>query len=117
MDMRKPTRKEILEMMQELDCDIEKEHRKYSEFYVTASITVTQDMVTAFAGDGIDLSEMLGMTLTAQGMWSDDWGLELYEHDMQLHKEVTVLVPEEVKVIPAHTRTDYVPVKLEEFIE
>lgn len=83
----------------------EKEHRKYSSFYATSSYTFTQESIDELAEDSIDASELLGVTVTLQGYWSECDGCEWEDIYFNKYEEYQELIPE--VVIPAHYETKY----------
>lgn len=60
------------------ECD--KEHRKYGEFCVSWSFTLTEKDVEAYAESPAEAYEwrpFIGLTIVASGMWSDSYGSEV----------------------------------------
>lgn len=83
---------------------LETEHRKGSSFYASASHTFTGKDIAELAESEIDASELLGITVTLNGYWSDYDGCE-WDDEIVFTKaeEYEVFVPE--VVIPAHYET------------
>ena len=109
--MRKITKKELIEYVEE-NGDMEKEHRKYSEFYVTVTYVFEEDDLRYFTDKGIDVKRFINTRVKLHGMWSDSYGCEWDDvefYDVEYYEE---LVPE--VVIPAHSVikercTKYIP--------
>lgn len=82
--------------------EFEKEHRKYSSFYCSATYTITQTDIEELKTEGIDASDFLNVCVTLNGMWDDSNGTDWYENEATFCKveEYQELVPE--VVIPAH---------------
>lgn len=53
----------------------ETKHRKYSSFYLTISLNVTE----SDAENEEDLRPYVGKEIVAGGMWDDTWGEEIYD--------------------------------------
>lgn len=53
----------------------ETEHRKYSSFYLTISLKVTE----SDAENEEELLPYIGKEIVATGMWDDTWGDEIYD--------------------------------------
>lgn len=102
--MKKVTESELLEYVGEVG-EFEKEHRKYASFYCWLNHTITKQDVEAFAEDGIDASDFLGVLVSRNGMWDDSWGTEWNDTTYEKVEEYEELVPE--VVIPAHYVTKY----------
>lgn len=102
--MKKITKQEIQEYVAEVG-EFEKEHRKYSSFYCTATHTFDAQDIKDLADDEIDASEFLGVLVTLNGTWDDSWGTEWNETTYEKLQEYQELVPE--VVIPEHYVTKY----------
>lgn len=102
--MRKITEQEIQEYVSEVG-EFEKEHRKYSSFYCTATHTFDESDVKDLAEDGIDVSAFLGVMVTLHGTWDDSWGTEWDDTTYEKVEEYQELIPE--VVIPEHYETRY----------
>lgn len=102
--MKRITKDIIEEYVSDLG-EFDKEHRKYSSFYCWSSYTFKQDDVDTLAEEGIDASELLGVTVTLNGVWDECCGCEWYDMDFAKHEEYQELIPE--VVIPAHYETKY----------
>ena len=81
--------------------EFEKEHRKYSSFYCSATYTITQTDIEELKNEGIDASDFLNVCITLNGMWDDSNGTEWDSMDFCKVEEYEELVPEQI--IPAHT--------------
>lgn len=91
------TTKQLIEIINDLDPEVETEFRKYSSFYATAYAEVEasdQEYID------YDISSLFGKRIVATGYWSDDDGLDLYE--AWVESKTIEHIPEEVKIIPAH---------------
>lgn len=102
--MHKITEQQIQDYVSEVG-DFEKEHRKYSSFYCTATLTFAQKDIDELAEDDIDASDFLGVLVTLQGTWDDSWGTEWDETTYEKVEEYQELVPE--VVIPEHYESRY----------
>lgn len=102
--MKRITKEQIQEYVSEVG-EFEKEHRKYSSFYCWSSHTFGQKDIDEFANSGVDASELLGVTVTMNGMWDDSWGTDWDSMCFTKHEEYQELIPE--VVIPAHYETKY----------
>lgn len=102
--MRKITEQEIQEYVAEVG-EFEKEHRKYSSFYCTATHTFDAQDIKDLADDEIDASEFLGVLVTLNGTWDDSWGTEWEDSTYMKVEGYQELVPE--VVIPEHYVTKY----------
>lgn len=80
--------------------EMEKEHRKYGEFYAWIGYTISQEDVDWFSSKGIDAKQFLGVQVSLNGMWSDSWGCEWNDVDFSKVEYYEEFVPE--VVIPAH---------------
>ena len=106
--MQRITKEQIQEYVSEVG-EFEKEHRKYSSFYATATLAFTQDDINLLAHeDGIDASDLLGITVTLNGTWDDSWGTEWGDISFNKYEEYQELIPE--VVIPAHYVTKHLEV-------
>lgn len=85
--------------------EFEKEHRKYSSFYATATHTFEEKDIEYLYKHGIDASELLGITITLSGYWDDLNGCEWEDIQFNKYEEYQELIPE--VVIPAHYETKY----------
>ena len=83
--------------------ELETEHRKGSSFYASASHTFTSKDIAELAESKIDASELLGITVTLSGYWSDYNGCQWDGVVFTKAEEYEVFVPE--VVIPAHYET------------
>ena len=108
--MNKITKEQLQDYVAEAG-EFEKEHRKGSSFYAWVSHTFTQTDVEELKSDDIDASDFLGVCVTLNGTWSDDWGCEWDDVDYCKVEEYQELVPEQV--IPAHYVTKQ---KTEKFV-
>ena len=102
--MNRITKERIQDYVIEV-ADLETEHRKGSDFfYASASHTFTIKDIEEFAESEIDANELLGITATLNGYWSDydscEWDEEIV---FTKAEEYEVFVPE--VVIPAHYET------------
>ena len=102
--MKRITKEQIEEYVSEL-VDFEKEHRKYSLFYCTATYTFKQEDIDTLAEEDTDASELLGVTVTLNGYWDDSNGREREDMYFNKYEEYQELVPE--VVIPAHYVTKH----------
>lgn len=101
--MNRITKEQIKDYVSELG-EFETEHRKGSSFYASASHTFTSKDIEEFAESEIDASELLGITVTLNGYWSDYDGCDWNDHlTLTKAEEYEVFVPE--VVIPAHYET------------
>lgn len=101
--MNKISEEVLLEYVGEVG-ETEKEHRKYSSFYITQSHTITQADIDELAEWG-DASDFLNVQITRHGTWDDSWGSEWDETTYEKLEAYQELVPE--VVIPAHYETRY----------
>ena len=85
--------------------EFDKEHRKGSSFYCSATHTFTQTDIEELKADDIDASAFLNVCVTMNGTWSDDWGCEWDDIDYCKVEEYQELVPE--VVIAEHYITKY----------
>lgn len=64
-----------------LECgECEKEHRKYSEFMASWSLTITQTIVDKYAEtdtERLAWQPFVGLHVVAYGMWDDSYGSEV----------------------------------------
>ena len=91
------TTKQLIEIINDLDPEVEKEFRKYSSFYATAYAEVEasdQEYID------YDISSLFGKRIVATGYWSDAEGLDL--DDAWVESKTIQHIPEEVKIIAAH---------------
>lgn len=102
--MERITKKQIQDYVSEVG-DFEKEHHKYSSFYCTSSHTFTQDDIIELAKADMDANDLLGVTVTLNGIWDDSWGTDWDSMHFSKHEEYQELIPE--VVIPAHYETKY----------
>lgn len=104
-NMERITKEQIQDYVSEVGV-FEKEHRKYSSFYATATHTFKQaDIDDLVVEEDVDASELLGVTVTLNGVW-DDWnGVDWYDINFKKYEEYQELIPE--VVIPAHYETKY----------
>jgi hypothetical protein len=100
--MNKITEQEIQDYVSEVG-DFEKEHRKGSSFYCTATHTFTQKDIDELAADDIDASDFLGVQVQLDGTWSDDWGTDWDDISYCKVEDYEEVVPE--VIIPEHTVT------------
>lgn len=111
--LRKITEEEIKDYVSECG-DFDKEHRKGSSFWAWVEYTFKQEDIDSLAeDDNIDASEFLGVSVTLNGTWDDNWGCEWDEVTYSKVEKYEELVPEQI--IPEHivtkTRTtSFVPV-------
>lgn len=69
--------------------EFHKEHNKYSSFYASWSMGITQEVVDEYAEDASEALEwhpFVGLHITASGMWDDTYGTEV--HGWDVFKEV-----------------------------
>lgn len=101
--MNRITKEQIKDYVSETG-EFEKEHRKGGTFYASATHTLTHEDIEELADTEIDASELLGITVTLNGYWSDYDGCE-WDEGVVFTKaeEYEVFVPE--VVIPAHYET------------
>ena len=97
--MNKITKEYLEEYVSEMG-DFEKEHRKYSSFYCSATYTITQTDIEGLKNEGVDASDFLNVCITLNGMWDDSNGTEWDSMDFCRVEEYQELVPE--VVIPEH---------------
>lgn len=83
----------------------EKEHRKGSSFWCTLTHTITEADVKELAEDEVDASDFLGVMITRNGTWDDNWGPDWNDTTYEKVEEYQELVPE--VVIPEHYVTKY----------
>jgi len=83
----------------------EKEHRKYSSFYCSATYTITQTDIEELKTEGIDASDFLNVYITLNGTWDDSNGTEWDSMYFCKVEEYQELIPEQV--IPAHYVTNW----------
>lgn len=102
--MNKITEQYLLEYISDVG-EFEKEHRKYSSFYCTASHTMKQEDIDALAEDDVDASDFLGVLITRNGIWDDSNGTDWDDTTYERLQEYQELVPE--VVIPEHYVTKY----------
>lgn len=60
--------------------EFDKEHRKYSEFYATWELAITQEIIDQYSEDDTERAEwtpFVGLVVSATGMWSDSYGTEV----------------------------------------
>lgn len=108
--MNKITAENLKEYVSDVG-EFEKEHRKGSSFYAWVSHTLTQTDVEELKNGDIDASDFLGVCVTLNGTWSDDWGCEWDDVDYCKVEEYQELVPEQV--VPEHYITKQ---KTEKFV-
>lgn len=80
--------------------EFEKEHRKGSSFWCTLTHTITEADVKELAEDDVDASDFLGVMITRNGVWDDNWGSDWNDTTYEKVEEYQELVPE--VVIPEH---------------
>lgn len=80
--------------------EFEKEHRKGSSFWCTLTHTITQTDIEELKEDDVDASDFLGVLITRNGMWDDNWGSDWNDTTYEKVEEYQELVPE--VVIPEH---------------
>lgn len=71
--------------------ELEKEHRKYSEFHAWWTLKITVDHLDKYAVDPIDYIDwipFLNLTVVATGMWDDSYGSEV--NDWHVYREEVV---------------------------
>jgi len=102
--MKKITEQEIQEYVSEVG-DFDKEHRKGSSFYCTATHTFVASDIADLADDDIDAEAFFGVQVTLHGTWDDNWGCEWEEVIYEKVEAYQELVPE--VVIPEHYVTKY----------
>lgn len=102
--MRKITEQDLLDYVSDVG-EFEKEHRKYSSFYCTVSHTITQTDIEELKEDDLDASDLLGVRITRNGMWSDVDGTDWDDTTYEKVEEYQEIVPE--VVIPEHYVTKY----------
>ncbi len=107
--MKKITKQDIKDYVPEVG-EFEKEHRKYSSFWCTASHQFKQEDIQEFAEEGIDASELLNVLVTLNGTWDESWGCEWDDITYEKVESYEELVPE--VVIPAHTVTKYKTIQI-----
>lgn len=93
------TTKQLIEIINDLDPEVEKEHRRGSSFYATAWVEVAEEDQKYVS---VDISHLVGKRIVGHGTWDDDWGLELNE--AWVESKTIQYIPEEVKIIPAYTK-------------
>ena len=87
------TKEKLIEIIKQLDPEVEKEFRKYAEFYATAYAEVTQED----AKGNPECEPLLGQMVVATGYWSDSAGLDLY--DAWIEEKSEEVVPAWTEVI------------------
>lgn len=102
--MNKITKEYLEDYVAEMG-DFEKEHRKYSSFYCSATYTITQTDIEELKNEGIDASDFLNVCVTLNGTWSDSDGCDWEYMDFCKVEEYQKLVPE--VTIPAHYVTNW----------
>lgn len=100
--------KELKNLISEIGEFEKGDHRKYSEFYATMQLEVTDEVVEEYP----QLEKFLGLTFTFYGMWSEDWGFDGDYGQLEAYRSEIVQVPEEIIVKPAHERKEFFPVNL-----
>lgn len=101
--MNRITKEQIKDYVSELG-EFEKEHMKGGAFYASVTHTLTHEDIEELAESEIDASELLGITVTLNGYWSDYDGCEWDDYIVFTKaEEYEVFVPE--VVIPAHYET------------
>lgn len=83
----------------------EKEHRKYSSFYITLEHTIAQEDIDEMAKEGVGAGDLLSVRVTKHGMWDDSYGAEWDCVEYMKVEPYQELVPE--VVIPEHYVTKY----------
>lgn len=78
----------------------EKEHRKYSSFYCSATYTMTQTDIEELKNEGVDASDFLNVCVTLSGYYDDNNGCDWNSMSFCKVEEYQELVPEQI--IPAH---------------
>lgn len=103
--MNKITKEELKNYVSEVG-ECEKEHRKYSSFYITVTHTMKQEDIDELAKEDTDASDFLDVQVTMYGTWDESWGTE-WDGLVEFVKVETYqeLVPE--RVIPAHYVTKF----------
>jgi len=103
----KLTEKEIKLIVDELDLDVETEHRKGATFYATGFYEITEDDIEYLTEIlNKDCTQLIGTAINSSGYWSDDNGCDWYEFWQT--KKVTTEIPEKIVVVPAHTKISWV---------
>ena len=102
--MKRITKEQIQEYVSDVG-EFEKEHRKYSSFYATATHIFSQEDIDELAECDMDASELLGVTVTLNGYWDDSNGCEWEGISFNKYEEYQELIPE--VVIPAHYVTKH----------
>lgn len=103
--MERITKEQIQDYVSEVG-EFDKEHRKYGSFYATATHTFKQEDVDELAEHlEVDASELLGVTVTLNGYWSDSDGCDWNDMSFNKYEEYQELIPE--VVVPAHYITKY----------
>ena len=97
--MKKVTKEYLEDYVQDVG-ESEKEHRKYSSFYITIEHTITQEDIDKMAKEGVDASDFLNVRVTKHGMWDDSWGTEWDSTEYKKEEPYQMLIPE--RVIPEH---------------
>ena len=107
--MEKITEETIKDYVSEVG-EFETEHRKGSTFYATASHTFTEADIEYLK---VDASALLGIQVVLRGIYDDYNGTDWDKIDYYKVEETQELVPEEIKIIPAHyvTKKKYVEFK------
>lgn len=93
MSMIEFTKDELISIIYQLDPVVEKEFRKYSSFYATASAEITEED----AGWLDACAKLVGKRIVATGYWSDSDGLDLY--DAWVEEKTEEVVPAWTEVI------------------
>lgn len=98
--MNKITKEYLEDYVAEMG-EFEKEHRKYSSFYCSATYTITQTDIEELKSEGVDASDFLNVCITLNGMWDDSNGTEWDSMNFCKVEEYEEVIPEQI--IPAHT--------------
>ena len=97
--MNKITKEYLEDYVAEMG-EFEKEHRKYSSFWCTATYTITQTDIEELKNEDVDASDFLNVCVTLSGIYDDNDGCDWSSMSFCKVEEYQELVPEQI--IPAH---------------
>lgn len=99
------SQKVLIKILFDLDCEVEKEFRKGSTFYATATAEITEKEVREFASE-YDLTPLLNKRIVGIGYWDDYNGLEI--NQAWIEEQSIRMIPERTIVIPAQEEVTWV---------
>lgn len=98
----KLTEKEIELIVDELDLEVETEHRKGASFCATGFYEITEDDIEYLTEIlNKDCAQLIGTAINSSVCWSEGNGF-------WQTKKVTTEIPEKIVVVPAHTKISWV---------